>query len=115
MFVFTIVAYIALTYVVMTTKSYLAMVISFYLLGFFMGPKTGVGWPYLLELIPKQSRAAHAAAFGVLGGLMAIIGTFYFLLLTKDAYYLMMATFISQILTLIVTMLLPESPLQLFF
>jgi MFS family permease len=94
LFVYTLIAFCVLSYIITITRSYTVMVISFYWLGFFMGPKTGVGWPYLLELVPKSTRAAHAAAFGILGGTMAIVGTVYFVFISKNAYWLLLATFI---------------------
>ena len=91
------------------------MMVSMFLLGFFNSAKFGVGWPYLIELVPVNSRATHSAAFGILGASFGIIGAFFFLFVAKDAYLFSAIGYVFQIVTFFLTLLLPESPVYLFF
>jgi hypothetical protein len=62
------------------------MVFSIFGQGFFNSAKIGVGWPYLVELVPINARSAHAGAFGVIGATFGIIGAFYFIFVSNNAY-----------------------------
>lgn len=77
--------------------------------------KIGVGWPYLLELVPIEARSAHASAFGVIGATFGIIGAFYFIFVSNNAYTFCAIGYLFQILTLFLTVFIPESPVYLFF
>lgn len=84
-------------------------------LGFFNSAKVGVGWPYLLEMLPFETRAAHAAAFGIQGASLGIIGAVFFLFISQNGYYFMTIGFIFQAITIGLVYMLPESPVYLFF
>jgi MFS family permease len=86
MFTYALAANVFLFTVMMFTHSFMAMMTSMFFLGFFNSAKFGVGWPYLLELVPMNSRAKHSAAFGVLGSSWGVIAAFFFIFLTKNAY-----------------------------
>jgi MFS family permease len=86
MFTYALAANVFLFTVMMFTHSFMAMMTSMFFLGFFNSAKFGVGWPYLLELVPMSSRAKHSAAFGVLGASWGVIAAFFFIFLTKNAY-----------------------------
>jgi len=62
------------------------MVFSIFGQGFFNSAKIGVGWPYLVELVPINARSAHAGAFGVIGASFCIIGAYYFIFVSNIEY-----------------------------
>lgn len=53
--------------ILMFSRSYSLNLISIFIVGFFTSMRTGIGWPYLLELVPKASRPLHATLFGMIG------------------------------------------------
>ena len=86
MFAYSLAINVVLFTVIMFTHSFITMLTAMFFLGFFNSAKFGVGWPYLLELVPINSRATHAAAFGILGAFWGVIGAFFFVFFTKNAY-----------------------------
>jgi MFS family permease len=115
MFVYALAANVALFTVIMFTRSFISMIVSMFLLGFFNSAKFGVGWPYLLELVPLSSRSNHAAAFGSVGAIWGIVGALFFIFVCANAYVFCAIGYVFQIMTLFLTLLLPESPVYLFF
>jgi MFS family permease len=115
MFTYALAANVVLFTVIMFTHSFIFMMTSMFFLGFFNSAKFGVGWPYLLELVPMSSRAKHSAAFGVLGASWGVIGAFFFVFLTRNAYVFAAFGYVFQITTFFLVLLLPESPVYLFF
>lgn len=75
--------------VLILSRSYILTLVTIAVLGFFSSFRTGVGWPYLLEVVPKQDRSIHTALFGMLGALQGIIGAFYFSSVSHNAYLFM--------------------------
>ena len=86
---------------ILLTHSFKWLVASFFILGFFQGAKTAVGWPYALELLPKKSRALHTGIFGALGGSYGIFAAAFFVFVSKDAYKFMLIGYIMQVVTLV--------------
>lgn len=86
MFVYALAANVALFTVIMFTRSFISMMISMFLVGFFNSAKFGVGWPYLLELVPMSSRSNHAAAFGSVGAIWGVFGGLFFIWVSSNAY-----------------------------
>ena len=115
MFAYSLAVNVVLFTVIMFTHSFITMLIAMFFVGFFNSAKFGVGWPYLLELVPMNTRATHAAAFNILGALWGVIGAFFFIFLTNNAYVFAAFGYIFQIITFFLTLLLPESPVYLFF
>jgi MFS family permease len=115
MFLYSLAINVVLFTVIQFTHSFTSMMVSMFLLGFFNSAKFGVGWPYLIELVPIKSRASHSAAFGILGASFGIIGAFFFIFVTKNAYVFCAIGYVFQIITFFLSMLLPESPVFLFF
>jgi len=114
MFFWSLILYTILYAIVLLTTSFNILVASFFLLGFFQGAKSGVGWPYFMELLPKNRRAFHTACNGILGGSYGIIGSIYFVFISKNAYYFMLIGFIMQVMSTVLTYFMPESPVQMF-
>jgi hypothetical protein len=110
MFFWSLVIYTILFTIVLLTTSFTTLVASFFFLGFFQGAKTAVGWPYCLDLLPKKSRAMHTGIFGALGGFYGIIAAGFFLYVSKNAYLFMLIGYIMQVIALVLTYFLPESP-----
>lgn len=106
---------IALLTAMQFTRSYKTMLAAIFLNGFINSARTGVGWPYLIELVPINSRSSHAAAFGICGSSFGIIGALYFIFVSKNGYSFMAIGLVFQIITFFLAMLLPESPVYLFF
>jgi MFS family permease len=86
MFVYSLAMSVVLYTVMMFTRSFKMMVLSIFLQGFFNSAKIGVGWPYLIELVPISTRSTHAAAFGVVGASFGIIGALFFIFVSKNGY-----------------------------
>jgi len=114
MFTYALAINVMLYSTIMFTHSFIVMLCSMFFFGFFNSAKFGVGWPYLLELVPMNSRPKHSAAFGVLGASWGIIAAFFFIFLTNNAYVFAAFGYIFQIITFFLTLLLPESPVYLF-
>jgi len=115
MFTYGLAVNVVLFTVIQFTHSFISLMVSMFLFGFFNSAKFGVGWPYLIELVPISTRATHSAAFGILGASYGIIGTFFFVFITKNAYVFSAIGYVFQIATFFLTLLLPESPVYLFF
>jgi hypothetical protein len=99
--------------IVMFSRSYLLTLSSIFLVGFFTSFRTGVGWPYLLEMIPKKDRPIHATLYGMMGASWGIIGSLFFQFISKNVYAFMGIGYFMQIVSLILTFMLPESPVYL--
>jgi MFS family permease len=65
--------------ILMFSRSYALTLISIFIVGFFTSMRTGVGWPYLLELVPKKDRPLHATLFGMIGASWGVVGAIFFL------------------------------------
>jgi MFS family permease len=91
------------------------MMTSMFLFGFFNSAKYGVGWPYLIELVPMNSRSPHAAAFGILGSIFGVFAAGFFGFVSKNAYVFQAYGYVFQIVSFFLVLLLPESPVYLFF
>lgn len=115
MFTYALAVNVVLFTVIQFTHSFITLMVSTFLFGFFNSAKIGVGWIYLIELVPINTRTTHAATYGILGASYGIIGTFFFILITKNAYVFSAIGYILQIASLFLTILLPESPVYLFF
>jgi MFS family permease len=115
MFAYALAVNVVLYSVIQFTSSFISLMVSLFLIGFFNSAKLGVGWPYLIELVPIKSRPFHSAAFGVLGASWGIIGAFFFVFITKNAYVFSAIGYTLQITTFFLTLFLPESPVYLFF
>lgn len=86
MFSYSLAISVVLFTIMQFTRSFNMMVLSIFLQGFFNSAKLGVGWPYLVELVPINTRSAHAGAFGIIGATFGIIGAFFFMFLSNNAY-----------------------------
>lgn len=75
--------------ILMFSRSYSLTLISIFIVGFFTSLRTGVGWPYLLELVPKKDRPFHSTLYCIIGASWGVIGAFFFLFVSKNAYYFM--------------------------
>jgi hypothetical protein len=95
------------------SKSYLVTLFSILITGFFTSLRSGVGWPFLLELVPKGSRPMHAMAYGSMGAIIAMSCVIFLSYFSNNAYYFMGIGFAFQIIVVILTFMLPESPVYL--
>lgn len=92
------------------SRSYLLTLASMFLMGATTSGKLGVGYPYLMELLGKNYRPFYATLMSAATSLDGIIGTLYFIYVSKNAYYFMAGGFVWQLSSLVVSHLLPESP-----
>jgi hypothetical protein len=99
--------------VVMFSTQYSLTLISILVVGIFTSFRTGVGWPYLLEMVPKKDRAKHATLYGMMGASWGIIGSIFFYFFTNNAYYFMGIGYMMQIVSVLLCFMLPESPIFL--
>ena len=99
--------------ILMFSRSYALNIFSIFIVGFFTSMRTGVGWPYLLELVPKASRPFHATLFGIIGASWGLQGALFFVFVSNNAYIFMGFGYILQIVALICSLALPESPVYL--
>ena len=99
--------------ILMFSRSYALTLISIFIVGFFTSMRTGVGWPYLLELVPKKDRPLHATLFGMIGASWGVVGAIFFLFVSKNAYYFMGFGYVLQIFAFAICLTLPESPVYL--
>ena len=91
-----------LLYAVMVlTSSFTCMVVCFFFQGFLNSARTGVGWPYLLEIVPSKDRAAHAAALGVQGAVRGILGALFFTFCSKNGYVFMATGCVYQLIAIL--------------
>lgn len=98
---------------IMFSKSYMVTLASIFMIGFFASLRVNVGWPYMLELIPKQSHSLHAMGLNAIAPFEAITGVLFFAYLSNSAYLLMGIFLVLQLITICLTFLLPESPVYL--
>ena len=99
--------------VLMFSRSYALTLTSIFIVGFFTSMRTGIGWPYLLELVPKRDRPYHATLYGIIGANWGVIGAVFFVFCSKNAYYFMGFGYVLQITALVISLTLPESPVYL--
>ena len=95
------------------SKSYLVTLLAILITGLFTSLRSGVGWPLLLELVPKSSRPLHAVVFGSIGAIEAMGCVVYFTYVSNNAYYFMGIGLTCQVIVVILTFMLPESPVYL--
>jgi hypothetical protein len=76
------------------SRSYLLTLASMFLMGATTSGKLGVGYPYLVEMLGKKYRPLYATLLGAATSLDGIIGTLYFLYVSKNAYYFMAGGFV---------------------
>jgi MFS family permease len=100
-------------FIILMSKSYLVTLFSILITGFFTSLRSGVGWPFLLELVPKGSRPMHAMAYGSMGAIIAMSCVIFLSYFSNNAYYFMGIGFAFQIIVVILTFMLPESPVYL--
>jgi MFS family permease len=99
--------------ILMFSRSYALNLFSIFVVGFFTSMRTGVGWPYLLELVPKSSRPLHATFFGMVGASWGLIGALFFFFFSNNAYLFMGFGYVLQIVAFVFSLALPESPVYL--
>ena len=80
-----VVAYITL----MFSRSYLVTLISIFIVGVVSTMRSGIGFPYMLELVGKRHRAFYSTIYSIFGSLFGIFGGIFFLVLSRNAYYFM--------------------------
>lgn len=95
------------------SHSYILTLSSIFLVGVFTSLRTGVGWPYLLEMVPKKDRPYHATLYGMMGALWGIIGSVFLSMFSKNVYYFMDIGYAMQLTSLVLCFMLPESPVYL--
>ena len=79
--------------------------------GFFASFRVGVGFIYLMELVPSKARVAIGSAWGVLEASIMLNATLYFMLSqSKNWLYYGLFGYSTQIFALVVSLFLPESP-----
>lgn len=113
LFKFSMVLNLGIFTLVFFSTSYMITLFSIGIVGVFTSLRTGVGWPYLLEMVPKKDRAMHATLYGMLGASWGMIGSIFFYFFTNNAYYFMGIGYAMQIISVLLTMMLPESPVFL--
>ena len=75
--------------------------------------RCSIGYVYLMELLPDHLKTKYGTMWGMIEGLIFIFGTLYFWLLTKDMTILLTIGLNMQIISLILSRFLPESPVFL--
>ena len=83
-FRFAMVVHTVLFGIIIVSRSYLLTLFSIFIVGVFTSLRTGVGWPYLLELVPNQSRPYHAMGYNSIGASWGIIGALYLSYVSKE-------------------------------
>ena len=79
--------------------------------GFFASFRVGVGFIYLMELVPSKSRIAIGSLWGVLESSIMLNATLYFMFSQKrDWFRFAIVGFLVQIFALFSSFFIPESP-----
>ena len=79
--------------------------------GFFASLRVGVGFIYLMELVPSSSRVAIGSAWGVWEASIMLNATLYFMLSSsRNWLYYGVFGYSTQLFALVGSLLLPESP-----
>jgi hypothetical protein len=102
---------VALYIVMIFSRSYKVTLVCMFLMGGTTSGKLGVGFPYLVELLGKKYRPLYATMMNVASSLVGVIGTLYFVYVSKNAYYFMWGGFVWQLSSLFASRWIPESPI----
>lgn len=99
--------------VIIVSNQFLVTLVSLALLGALASLRSGVGWPYLLETVPKKDKPVHSVLFNAHGALQGIFGSIFFAFVNQNAYYFLGIGFAMELCSLYLTFTLPESPVYL--
>ena len=113
LFRFAMVLHTILYIVIMFSRSFTLTLASVFVTGLFTSLRYGVGWPFLLEIIPSQSRPVHAMIYGVLGALCGLVSSVIFFCITNRVQVFLAFGLAFQIIALVCSYMLPESPVFL--
>ena len=80
--------------VILFSTKYEVTLVCMFLMGGTTSGKLGVGFPYLVDLLGKKYRPLYATMLSVATSLDGIIGTLYFVYVSKNAYYFMWGGFV---------------------
>jgi MFS family permease len=98
---------------ILISKSFLLTLACAFITGVFTSIRLGVGWPYLLELVHKGSHPVHSMSLLSVCAFQQIICVAYFKYYSNNAYLFMGVGFGIQVVVLVLTFLMPESPVFL--
>ena len=74
---------------VMLSRSYSVTLTSLFIVGVITSMRTGVGFPYMMELVEKKHRTFYSTMYCIIGSVFMIIGGIFFLFFSRNAYYFM--------------------------
>jgi MFS family permease len=89
------------------------LIVAQFVIGATNSMRCSIGYVYLMELLPDHLKTSYGTMWGIVEGLIFIFGTFYFWQLTKDMTILLTIGLNMQIISLVLTRFLPESPVFL--
>jgi MFS family permease len=96
--------------VLMFSHNYITTVITMFMFGLMSSLRMQVGFPYLMELVPRCKRTYYGTLINVLDGLITMLGVAYFCFVSKDWFYFVGVGYILNLSTTISVFKLPESP-----
>lgn len=104
---------VALYTAFIVSTSYKLTLASMFMMGGVHSARIGVGFPFLMELIGKSYRAHYSSVMNSGAPLLGVVGTLFFLFVSRNAYYAMAIGWMLQFTAFVGTLYLPESPVYL--
>ena len=96
--------------VLIWTRSLNIMIGVMFTFGLFTSIRLNVGFVYLMELIPRHNQALITTCWCVGEGCIYLLSTVYFSSMSKDWSALGILGYLTQVLAMLGTFFLPESP-----
>jgi hypothetical protein len=97
----------------MLSHSYWLTVFCIFAMGMLSSVRVNVGYMYLAELVGAEVRTLYGTIWNISEGLIYIYATVYFWKISTDWFYFVSIGYGLQIASLLMVLLLPESPVFL--
>ena len=91
-------------------KRWVPMIVVLTVIGAFTSIRYNIGYVYLLEFFPKESRPIVGSCQGILRGLIALALALYFWKINKNWIFIMAFAWLLQLFAVVSSFFVPESP-----